>query len=265
MSTLSRMLVWITGASAGIGAALAATIPYEAEIIDISRRGGTQGTHHVAADLSDPASWPSVEADFIRRLTGFDGDRVVFVHNAATLTPLGPADGVDTAEYTRNVLLNSAAAQVLGQAFLQAVSGLRCEQHLIMLSSGAALRPYEGESSYCAGKAAVDHWVRVVGLEQQRRQPGCRVISVAPGSVDTAMQAELRSSHDDLLPNARRFRELEARGGLSRPEDVARKIWSLLNRSLENGSVLHINDVPDLPVILDAPRGKVVSRERSGA
>jgi len=242
-STFSRMLVWISGASAGIGAALAATIPFEAEIVDLSRRGGTPGTRHIAVDLADPASWPVVEEDFNRRLARFDGDRVVFVHNAGTLTPLGPAGTVDTAAYTRNVLLNSAAAQVLGHAFLRAVAGRDIEQHLIMLTSGAAFRPYEGESSYCAGKAAVDQWVRSVGLEQQRQKPGCRVISVAPGAVDTAMQYELRSAADDLVPNARRFRELEAAGGLSKPEDIARTIWSLLNRDVQNGAVLHVRNL----------------------
>ncbi|GAB2656160.1 hypothetical protein GCM10009743_35950 [Kribbella swartbergensis] len=237
------MLVWISGASAGLGAALAATLVGDAEIIDLSRRGGTPGTHHVAVDLSDPTSWPVVEADFTRRLAGFDGDTVIFVHNAATLTPLGPAGTTDTAEYTRNVLLNSAAAQVLGHAFLRSVAGHDLEKHLIMLSSGASRWPHEGESSYCAGKAAIDQWVRAVGLEQQRRDPGCRVLSIAPGSVDTAMQALLRESSEDVFPEAPRFRELAAKGGLAKPEDVARKIWSLLDRDVPNGAVLHVRDL----------------------
>jgi benzil reductase ((S)-benzoin forming) len=244
MTRLRRMLVWISGASAGLGAALAATMPFDdVELIDLSRRGGTPGAHHVAVDLADPNSWPVVEADFNRRMDDFDGDMVVFIHNAGTLTPLGPAGRVDTVEYTRNVLLNSAAAQVLGHAFLRAVAGRSCEQHLIMLSSGAARRPHEGESSYCAGKAAIDQWVRAVGLEQQRRQPGCRVISVSPGAIDTDMQAQLRACADDLFPEAHRFRELDALGLLAKPEDVARTIWSLLYREIPNGSVLHIRDI----------------------
>ncbi|MGW1339596.1 SDR family NAD(P)-dependent oxidoreductase [Kribbella sp. NPDC002412] len=243
MSALRRMLVWISGASAGIGAALVATLAGEAEVVDLSRRGGTPGTHHVAVDLADPASWPVVEADFHRRLAGFDGDTVVFIHNAATLSPLGPAGSTDTASYSRNVLLNSAAAQVLGHAFLRAVAGSDYEQHLIMLSSGAAHKPHEGESSYGAGKAAIDQWVRAVGLEQQRRHPGCRVLSIAPGSVDTAMQAELRAATDEAFPEASWFRDLEAHGGLAKPEDVARTIWSLLDRDVPNGSVLHVRDL----------------------
>jgi benzil reductase ((S)-benzoin forming) len=244
MSRLRRVLVWISGASAGLGAALAATTPFEdVELIDISRRGGAPSAIHVAADLADPASWQLVAADFERRLSDFRGDAAIFIHCAATLTPLGSADRVDTERYTRNVLLNSGAAQVLGHAFLTAAARLSCEQHLIMVSSGAAQRPHEGESSYGAGKAAIDHWVRTVGLEQDRRSPGCRVISVSPGAIDTDMQAELRASSVEQVPESQRFRQLEADGQLAKPEDVARTIWSLLDRSLPNGSVLHVRDV----------------------
>jgi NADP-dependent 3-hydroxy acid dehydrogenase YdfG len=243
MIPLRRILVWISGASAGLGAALAATLPFDAELVDISRRGGTPGAHHVAADLADPDSWPVVAADFRQRLDEYSPDMVVFIHNAGTLTPLGPADRVDTAQYTRNVLLNSAAAQVLGHAFLSAVSGRDCEQHLIMMSSGAARRPHQGESSYCAGKAAIDQWVRTAGLEQQRRDHGCRVISISPGAVDTDMQAELRACSDDQVPESNRFREMATQGLLAKAEDVARTIWSTLDRDLDNGSVLHIRDL----------------------
>ena len=243
MIPLRRILVWISGASAGLGAALAATLPFDAELVDISRRGGTPGAHHVAVDLADPDSWPVVATDFRQRLDEYSPDMVVFIHNAGTLTPLGPADRVDTAQYTRNVLLNSAAAQVLGHAFLSAVSGRDCEQHLIMMSSGAARRPHEGESSYCAGKAAIDQWVRTAGLEQQRRDRGCRVISISPGAVDTDMQAELRACSDDQVPESNRFREMATQGLLAKAEDVARTIWSTLDRDLDNGSVLHIRDL----------------------
>lgn len=244
MSRLRRALVWISGASAGLGAALAATIPFEdVELIDISRRGGTPGAVHVAVDLADPASWPVVATDFGRRISDFSGDAVVFIHSAATLTPLGSADRVDTSQYARNILLNAAAPQVLGQAFLAALARASCEQHLIMVSSGAASRPHEGESSYGAGKAAIDQWVRTVGLEQVRRDPGCRVISVSPGAVDTEMQAVLRASSDEQVPESHRFRQLEADGQLAKPEDVARTIWSLLDRDLANGTVLHVRDI----------------------
>jgi benzil reductase ((S)-benzoin forming) len=234
-------LVWISGASSGIGAALAATMPFRSgRVIDLSRRGGTPGTEHFQVDLSDPADWARVEEHFSTELAAFRGERVVFIHNAGTIAPIGPAATVDSVTYTRAVLLNSAAPQVLGQAFLRASAALACERHLVMLSSGAARSPYPGWSSYNAGKAAVDQWVRTVGAEPG----GCRVIAVAPGVVDTAMQGEIRAVGEQAFPAVQRFRDLQSTGALVTPEEAARGIWSLLDRPLESGAVVDLRDLP---------------------
>lgn len=230
-------LIWISGASAGIGAALASAVPFpDARVIDLSRRGGT--VEHFKADLSDPADWKRVEQHFAAELAGFDGDRVVFVHNAGTVVPIGPAAAVDADAYTRAVLLNSAAPQVLGRAFLRATAGLDCEKHLVMLSSGAARNPYPGWSAYNAGKAAVEQWVRTVGAEEN----GCRVIAVAPGVVDTAMQGDIRAVDEQAFPAVERFRDLKRSGGLITAEQAAQGIWSLLDRRLDSGTVLDLRD-----------------------
>ncbi|GAA1637770.1 SDR family oxidoreductase [Kribbella alba] len=231
-------LIWISGASAGIGAALASAVPFpDARVIDLSRRGGT--VEHFKADLSDPADWKRVEQHFAAELAGFDGDRVVFVHNAGTVVPIGPAAAVDADAYTRAVLLNSAAPQVLGRAFLRATAELDREKHLVMLSSGAARNPYPGWSAYNAGKAAVEQWVRTVGAEEN----GCRVIAVAPGVVDTAMQGDIRAVDERAFPAVERFRDLKRSGGLITAEQAARGIWSLLDRRLDSGTVLDLRDL----------------------
>ena len=115
-----RNLVFITGASSGIGHALAQTVPFpDARLIDISRRGA-EGIEHFRADLADPDSWSRVAELFARELRGFDGERVVCVQSAGTLQPMGFAGEVDVDGYARNVLLNSAAPQTVGAAFLDA-------------------------------------------------------------------------------------------------------------------------------------------------
>jgi benzil reductase ((S)-benzoin forming) len=234
-------LVWISGASSGIGAALAASIPYSgARLINLSRRAGAG--EHFAVDLSDPSDWVRVEQHFVDELAGFAGERVVFIHNAGTVVPIGPADAVDPEAYTRAVLLNSAAPQVLGRAFLRATAELSCEKHLVLLSSGAASTAYAGWSSYNAGKAATDHWVRTVGAEQGAN--GCRVIAVAPGVVDTAMQGEIRAVGVHEFPAVERFRELKESGSLVSPEQAAHGIWSLFDRDFPNGSVLDLRKLP---------------------
>lgn len=235
-------LVWISGASSGIGEALARTVPDpDARIIGISRRA-PDGIEHLHADLADPASWAQVGASFTEELAGFDGDRVVFVHAAGTIEPLGFAGEVDTDAYTSNVVLNSAAPQVLGHLFLAAVHDVEATGHLIMLSSGAARSVYAGWSSYGAGKAAIDQWVRDVGAEQARRG-GSQVLSVAPGTVDTAMQSQLRTVAEDDFPQRQKFLDLNRDQALSDPLDVATRIWALLDRDLDNGSVVDLREL----------------------
>lgn len=235
-------LVFISGASSGIGLALARTVPWsESRVVDISRRGGP-GLEHLEADLADPSSWPKLREVFAREISAFQGDRVVFVHSAGTLEPMGFAGEVDACAYTRQVLLDSAAPQVLGDAFVAACRETRAACHLVMISSGAARSVYEGWSAYGAGKAAMDQWVRTVGAEQERRGGRCRLLAVAPGVVETAMQEQIRSTAEERFPSVARFHELHARGELRDADAVARELWGLLEEDLTNGAVLDLRD-----------------------
>ena len=237
-------LIWITGASSGIGAALAATVPWEdARVIGVSRKAPAVG-EHLQADLAEVSSWAQLGESFRRELDGFDGDRVVFMHAAGTLEPVGFAGEVDSGAYQANVLLNSAAPQVLGHLFLAAAREVEAARHLVMLTSGAAKSVYAGWSSYGAGKAAIDQWVRNTAAEQAIRG-GVQVLSIAPGTVATDMQARLRQTEEDDFPNRQKFIDLHESGRLTEAEDVARQIWGLLDRDLEDSSVIDLRDLPE--------------------
>lgn len=224
--------IYITGASRGLGRALAATAPDGAEVVDLSRSGcDLPGVRHVPVDLGSPDGWAEAGDLLDRELADFAGDRVVLVHNAGTLEPMGFAGEVDDAAYAANVLLNAAAPQVLGHRFLRAVADVPARRELVLISSGAARRAYPGWSSYGAAKAAVDHWVRTVSEEQERRG-GVRVHAVAPGVVDTDMQERIRSMDARDFPQVERFRELHAAGDLRAPDDVARQLWAALDAGL---------------------------------
>lgn len=240
---MTNALIWISGASGGIGQALARTVPWpDARVIGISRTP-IEGVEHVEADLSDPTSWPMVAATFRKEVEGFQGDRVVFVHAAGTLDPMGFAGEVDDDTYARNVVLNSASPQVLGHAFVAAVRDVAARRTLVMLTSGAAKSVYPGWSSYGAAKAGVDQWVRNVGAEQDRRG-GVRVMAVAPGTVDTGMQAILRGTSEQDFPSRQKFVDIHAAGKLADPDAVARDIWGLVDADLENGAVIDLRDLP---------------------
>jgi benzil reductase ((S)-benzoin forming) len=236
-------LIFISGASSGIGLALARSAPWSgSRVIDISRRGAP-GLEHFAADLAQPEAWQRVDALFAREIGAFGGERVVFIHAAGTLEPIGFAGEVAAAAYQRAVLLNSACPQVLGDAFLRAARESRAQGHLVVISSGAAHNVYQGWSAYGAGKAAVDQWVRTAGAEQARRGGRVRVLAVAPGIVATPMQEQIRATPEEDFPDVARFIELHAQHELREPSAVASEIWALLARDLPNGAVVDLREL----------------------
>lgn len=245
-AVVSRALVWISGASGGVGRALVATVPWRgARIVGIGRRP-VEGIDHLEADLADPRSWSRVGGAFASAVRGDEHDCVVFVHAAGTLDPIGFAAEVDSDRYTANVLLNAAASQVLGHLFLKAVTPLPGKRSLVLLSSGAARTVYPGWSSYGAAKAAIDQWVRTVGAEQARRG-AVQVLAVAPGTVDTPMQATLRATSEHDFPQRQKFVDLHRSGRLTAPEVAARGIWELVERDLPTGSVVDLRDLFPAP------------------
>ena len=235
-------LVVVTGGSAGLGHALLAAAPAGATRIDVSRSGsGLDDVRHLRADLADPAAWREVGDAIAAAVQGQTWRRITLVHNAGTLDPIGYAGEVDADAYTRNVLLNSAAPQVLGHRFLAAVRGLDAARELVMISSGAARTAYAGWSSYGASKAAVDQWVRTVGAEQADRG-GVRVLSVAPGVVATGMQELIRSTSARDFPRVERFHRRYEDSELADPGEVADRLWALLEDDVPTGSVFDLRD-----------------------
>ena len=108
-------LVFISGASSGIGLAMARSVPLaDARVVGISRRSAP-GLEHFEADLSRPEAWQRVAELFEKEIPGYEGERVVFVHSAGTLEPIGFAGEVDGSGYTDQVLLNAAAPLVLAR------------------------------------------------------------------------------------------------------------------------------------------------------
>lgn len=237
-------LVVITGASSGLGLALARSTPFPATVVDVSRSGPPQGSgiEHFAADLARPDDWLRAGEHIAARLSGLQPERAVFIHAAGTLTPIGFAGEVETEPYVSNVLLNSAAGQVLGHLFLQSAVGRAASIDLVMVSSGAAHGIYPGWSSYGAGKAALDQWVRNVGAEQRRRG-GARVVAIAPGVIATAMQEEIRDTPADDFPRVDRFHELHAEDELVTPEEAARRVWAAIESGIETGSVVDAREL----------------------
>src|SRR5690606_41740372 len=79
---MAETLVWIGGATGGLGLGLARHVPYaDARIVNISRRQHP-AYETLITDIADPAGWQRVREHFARELAGFAGSRAIFIHNA---------------------------------------------------------------------------------------------------------------------------------------------------------------------------------------
>jgi NAD(P)-dependent dehydrogenase (short-subunit alcohol dehydrogenase family) len=77
----------------------------------------------------------------------------------------------------------------------------------------------------------MDHFSRAVALEEKAAPHGARIVSLAPGVIDTDMQVQLRGSDAALFPDRSRFERLKAEGQLDTPDAAAAKVLKYLARA----------------------------------
>lgn len=218
----------ITGHSRGLGEAIASHLLQRGlRVLGISRRGNDElarrhgdALREVRRDLTDATGlvdWTrgGMLADFLQ------GSRsALLVNNAGIVQPVGPLQMQDLATVAQAVALNVATPLILSAAFAAATAGVP-DRRILHISSGAGSNPYSGWSVYCATKAALDHHARAVALD---RMPALRIGSVAPGVIDTDMQAEVRASPEERFPDRARFQELQRSGRLRSADDAGRDV-----------------------------------------
>lgn len=218
---MHQMRVVLTGHSRGLGAAVANELSARAiPVLALARHilPAKRGITQVALDLSDLATLATWLAggSLARFLSG--ADTVVLINNAGILQPVGPVYQHQPDSIARAINLNVAAPLMLAAAVSAAQVA---ERRVLHVSSGAGRNAYPGWSVYCAGKAALDQHARAVALDQV---PGLRICSLAPGVIDTDMQAEIRASDPASFPLKERFEALKRDGGLAAPEECAQKL-----------------------------------------
>lgn len=243
-------VIWVSGASSGIGAAFVDEVPDPgARVIGISRRANP-AIDNIPADLSDPASWGDVEASFREVLGDASIDRAIFLHCAGTVVGDGPviAAGVDA--YREAVLLNSCAGQVLGRAFLSAVLAAEVSSTLVLCSSPGASLVLPGLSHYCAGKAAIEMWARIVAAELGDDPDAPRVFAAIPWAVDTELLRDVMNEDEADLPLSAVFREAAGKDELSSPQQAAAEIWAGIEQGVPQGGRWHVGQVPEEPDVL---------------
>jgi benzil reductase ((S)-benzoin forming) len=237
------MVIWISGASSGIGAALARTAPEDARLIGIARRPSARG-ESFRADLSDPESWTEVGRHIDAVVDGDRPDQAMLLHFAGLSTPLGRAASADPESYRDAVLVNAAAGQVIGALFLSSCHRFRVRPTVVMCSSPAAAIPRAGMTHYSAAKAALEMWARTAALEQASMSRPGSVFSVVPYAVDTPLLRTAMEAPAEEVPLGELFRTAAAEDRLADPLDTAREIWQLIELGVEPGAAIPVGAVP---------------------
>ncbi|TKC88828.1 SDR family oxidoreductase [Trinickia terrae] len=239
----------VTGHTRGIGAALAEQfLARGIAVLGVSRsRHATLAERfpelldEAELDLADLARVEQWLAGDALRHFARDAQRLVLINNAGTVQPIGPCEVQDAREIARAVSLNVATPLMFASAFAAVSAGLE-DRRIVHVSSGAARNAYAGWSIYCATKAALDHHARSVALD---RSPALRICSVAPGVVDTGMQAEIRGMGIDRFPLRGKFDDLKRSGLLATPGQSASKlIGYVLSDSFGQTPTADVRDLP---------------------
>lgn len=233
----------ITGTSSGIGEALATQIVQGQEKVFCISRNKNQKLIDLAAgiggwlryfttDLTETHKLPGLLSEIFSAIDPNDASGLILINNAGVLEPVGYSGTLNNRETEVHFKTNLLAPAILINTFIDLAKDFNISKTIVNISSGAASSPYPGWSNYCASKAALDMLTRTIGMEQRDRLNPVRIFSLAPGIVDTNMQKTIRGTSKQQFPLRDKFDKLHQENKLSRPDDVAKKIISLLSANL---------------------------------
>lgn len=245
----------ITGASRGLGESFAKLLLQQGNALfcisrtknqDLINQAAERGVFldYITSDLRDTAGIDSIMERVMGTVDTRGATRLALINNAGTVAPVKPVGHGSPVAVMAALHLNLAAPMLLTAAFIARTADLSVDRRILNLTSGAARNPYSGWGTYCTTKAGLDMFTRCTGLEQQSRANPVKIIAVAPGIVDTAMQEELRTTDPADFPNLQKFLKYHQKGLLSSPDAAAQKVLRLfLSDTVETGGIYDIRDL----------------------
>lgn len=215
---------FITGTSSGIGYQMAMqALEQGHKVTGISRRHVIEhhNYRHLSYDLSSYENYKLLNFNVNR-----EAEKLVLVNNAGWLGEVKPAGQISPQSIERAYQINLVAPSVLCKLFIEQTGQLTSEKVIVNISSGAAKYAVPSWSTYCASKAGIDLFTKVL----REDHPEVHSFSIAPGIVDTEMQGEIRRLDEDDFPEIQRFVDYKEKGELSAPGDVAARLLKIIDR-----------------------------------
>lgn len=245
----------ITGTSKGLGEALAKkVIADQHKVFCISRKMNhslrelasmhRSGFWYFEQDLTEFDKLPSLVHEIFTFIDPVQVEEITLINNAGIVEPVKPLGKCNVEEIKDHININFTTPAILSNEFIKESSSFKCKKNIINISSGAALKPYFGWTMYCSSKAGLNMLTQTAGLEQSSVDYPVRIISIAPGVIDTNMQDTLRNVNINDFPMKPRFTKLYKENKLVDPYEAAVQILETLSvDSLINGSFNDLRDI----------------------
>ena len=244
----------ITGTSRGLGKSIAKKLQVDGNhVIGISRKIDTKLLDISKKDNSridyiefDLDNVNIIEKLIIKIFSIIDlekAEKICLVNNAGVIDPIKTIENCSIDEITTSFNVNTVAPIVITSKFIEKLKFIDIEKRVINISSGAGKKPYHGWSCYCSTKAAVDMFTRCVAVEQEKANYPTKILSFAPGIIDTGMQKKIRESSIENFDQLERFKNFKENDLLLTADFVADKVISLLEADeFIQGGIIDIND-----------------------
>ena len=244
--------VFITGASSGIGSALADYYARQGAVLGLAARRGEvlealaatllgAGAPQVRCyplDVTDAAALRAAAQDFIAQ----HGAPDIVIANAGVSSGTLTECAEDLASFKRIFEINVYGMAATFSPFIAAMrqstsAGLAADRRLVGIASIAGIRGLPGAEAYSASKAAAIAYLESLRLEL--RASGIKVVTIAPGYIETPMTAINPYRMPFLLPAneaAKRFARAIERGAsytvIPWPMAIVAKLLRLLPNAL---------------------------------
>src|SRR3990167_3922574 len=239
---MTQHLFILTGASRGMGLAMAQQLLQPGHTLLCLSRHSNDALAAPAAscgatliqwsqDLADGAAASTRLADWLATQAADAYASATLINNAGVIPRIGPVRDADVAELAHALRVGLEAPVQLTAAFLHATTHWPGMRKVLNISSGLGRRAMASQAAYCAAKAGMDHFTRFVALEEAHKPGGAKICSLAPGVIDTDMQAQLRGADAAAFPDRTSFVSLKDQGLLASPEAAATQVLSWLRRN----------------------------------
>jgi 3-oxoacyl-[acyl-carrier protein] reductase len=213
----------VTGASIGLGAAIAERFAAEGSSLMICARNGSELEKQrgqlsksypdiaIHAMVADVARESDVDRLFAAAVNAF-GKVDILVNNAGVYGPMGSIDQIDWKDWVDAIAINLTGNVYCAR---KAVQIFRPQHYgkIINLSGGGATNPLPGISAYAASKAAIVRFTETLALEV--KADGIDVNAVAPGALMTRLTDQLLAAGPDKVGAGlfERMTKLKSEGG----------------------------------------------------